>query len=811
MLKNFFITTFRNLKRNKVYALLNVFGLALGIGCALVIFKVVTYELSYDKFQSNYDQIYRVVQADIYPDGIKYGMGVPHPLGVAIREDIPEVAVIARTHYVSGDQVNVRDENGNLSKFNIDKGIAYTDPEVLDVFDFQVIQGNGKSILKEPNMAIVSEKIAKLLFGDLAYSQVIGKQFNLGNQADLTIGAIMKDAPTNTDIPFSIMMSYDTQKQSNLYYGDGTSWNSTSSSTNNYLILKDPSQVTLVNDKLEELEVKYEGKKEAAEIDFYLQPLKELHFDKKFDTYNDRTISKSILMALAVIGLFLVITACINFINLATAQAVKRSKEIGIRKAIGVSKEQLIAQFMSETFLITLISVVIALAIGELLLRNLEDVFGYKLSIDLFGQPELMLFLIGLIIFVSLLSGFYPSFLLSRLNAITALKSKISGMKHSGGISIRRTLVILQFSISQILIIATLVVGAQMDYFSSKDLGFTRDAVVTSILPDSKPEKIKLFRNKLLESSLIKDVTYSLAPPKGNSDSFSNFNNARTGSKDDFIANFKAVDHRYIDFFELELLAGRKFLPTDTMNYGIINRKVFDLLGLDHPEDALGLVMTSGFRTPKKIIGVIENFHSNSLHEKIDYVFLVHDPEFFFEVSFKLNTGDNGFTDMKSAIAHFEKSWELVFPEYLVDYTFLNDQLAEAYEDEKRISSLFQLFAAIAIFIGCLGLYGLISFIATQRVKEIGVRKVLGASVWSIINIFSKELILLLIVAFIIAAPLSYYFLDSWLSSFEYSISLGVTYFVVSLIASLIVALFTVGYKTYFTAIINPSISLKDE
>lgn len=811
MLRNFLVTALRNLKRNKVYALLNIFGLALGIGCALVIFKVITYELSYDKFHSNYDQIYRVVKNDIYPDGIQYNAGVPHPLGVAIRNDISDVKNLVRTHYSYGDQVNTFDNFGNLVKHDIQSGIVFTEPELLEVFDFEIIYGNAINALGTPNQAVVSKDMVKRLFGDISLADAVGKKFNLSNKVDLSVGAVMENVRKNTVLPFEIMISYDSQKEYNNYYGDGNRWNSTSGSTNNYLMLDNPEKVASVNKQFKDLVIKYKGEEAAEKVEYYLQPMSEVHFDGRFDNYESRSISRSMLMALGVIGLFLVITACINFINLATAQAVKRSKEIGIRKAIGVSKRLLITQFMSETFIITLISVIFALAIGELLLYNLVDVLGYSLHLDMISQPKIIVFVILVTIFVSVLSGFYPSFLLSRLNTILALKNKLSGVQKGGGISLRRALVIVQFAISQVLIIGTLVVGAQMEYFYSKDLGFTRDAIITTYLPENNNSKTEVFRNKMLESSLIKDVSFSLAPPRGNSNSYSNFNNPRTNSEDDFHANFKAVDHRYMDFFGLELLAGRKLYANDSSSNAIINRKVFDLLGLQNPEEALGLEFSTGFSGPVKIVGVIENFHTNSLRDKLDYVFLVNDPDIFYEVSFKFNTDQNGMAKVKASISHFEKVWEEVYPEYLFSFEFYDEQLARNYEDEKRIAMLFQLFSAIAIFIGCLGLYGLISFIASQRLKEIGVRKVLGASVWNILNIFSRELVYLLILAFVIAAPLSFYFMNEWLEDFEYRIPLGATYFIVALIASLLIAIATIGYKTYFTAIVNPVVSLKDE
>ncbi len=812
MFKNFILTAIRNLKRNKIYASLNVLGLALGIGCAMVIYKVITHELSYDKFQSNYSNVYRVVKEDIYPDRVDYNQGLPHPFMVAVRDEFTQFEVATRIHYAWGDQINAELEDGSVQRIRLEEGLAFAEPQLFDVFDFEVVAGDAKRALESPGQAVVSFSFLEKVYGIQSnYEQAIGKTFNLANAKEIVIQAVIKNPPKNTDFPFTVIASYDSQKGYNDYYFGGKEWNSSSGSTQGYVLLKQGLTPESLKDPFNEFVKKHYNEKAASEVRYYLQPLSDLHYDSHFMNYSGRTISKKLLMALSVIGLFLVVTACINFINLATAQAVKRAKEIGIRKSIGVSRFQLVIQFLSETMIITIIAVGIALGLSELLLQNLQEILGYQLSLNIMVQPLIIPFLVLLVIFVTLLSGFYPAILLSRMDPVDALKNKVTSQSSGSGLTLRRALVIIQFTISQALIIGTLVVGAQMNYFLSKDLGFESEAMLTAYLPDNRSENVNELRYKLTKSPAIKDVTFSLAPPTGNSNSHSNFNHPNTKSENDYHGNFKAVDHRYVEFFDLELLAGRNFRETDSMQLAIINKKTFELLNLESYDEALGMTMETGFRTNKKIIGVVDDFHSKSLKEDMDYVFLVYDPDIYYEVTVKIASNGNNLVSAERAIKDFKEAWSTTYPDYIFDYTFLDEELAERYEAEQRLSSLFRMFALIAIFIGCLGLYGLISFLATQKVKEIGVRKVLGASVWSIVHLFSKEMMILLVIAFVIAAPVSYYFLMQWLSDFKYRIDFNWIYFLVSIATSFIIAMVTIGYKTYFAATVNPALSLKDE
>ncbi len=806
MFRNYLKIAYRNLIKNKAYTLINVLGLALGIGCSLVIFKVLQFETNFDKHHVNFDRIYRISSESIYPDRTNKGMGTPHPLGAAIKTDYPEIQQVVRTYYGGDIQINVIKEDGNKEKFLFNEGVVFTENSFFKIFTTSWVVGDPETALTAPNTVVLTKSAARKLFQllDGQESEAMGKIVE--NEGAYKVVGIVEDYPESTNFPFTMLFEYYGQKSMNPYFYEGKEWNSTSSGLNTYILTNEGFNAEIFDQKLIETVEKYYSEGEVEQRRFVSQPLFTIHFDKEYGAYVT-TISKEILVALGVIALFLILTACINFINLATAQSANRAKEIGIRKAIGVKRTQLIIQFMIEIAMITLISVVLALAISEILFIVLEDIIGYRLLLDLSDDSAALIYLATLFIGVSTISGFYPSILLARMNTILALKSKITSKHNSGGLSLRKGLVIFQFAISQFLIIGTLIVTAQMKYFQEKSLGFRSEAIVNSYVPEVNNTKRERFREMMMQSPKIAGVTFALSQPTGNSNSHSNFNYAPLQSENSYHANFKACDEAYFDFFELKLLAGRKLKKTDSTQI-VINRKIADLMGFkDNYEMAVGETLNTGWNGDKRIVGVMEDFHTQSLEDPIDYTILLNVPDLFYSLSFKISS----VSEVEAGLAHFKKSWEEVYPEFVMDYEFYDNELVERYESEKSISSLLRIFSLISIFIGCLGLYGLISFIAINKTKEIGVRKVLGAPVSSILGLFSKEILILTGIAFVVAAPFAYFIMNKWLEDYFYRIELGYEFFLLSFMITMIIALLTISHRTITTALINPAEILKDE
>lgn len=812
MLKNYIITALRNIKREKFFALMNIAGLALGIGCALVIYKIISYELSFDTHHKNYEHVYRLVCESITGSGVNSDVAVPHPLGKALRNDFSEIEV-AMTHYSRNGQITVSESGKEDHLFFEENGIAFVEPSIFDVFDFQFMEGEKINCLSNPNSVVITSDLAQKYFNlkENDLHSAIGRSIIYNGKLMATVTAIISNPPLNTDIPFKVFFKYEDQINTN-YGKDGSEWYSSSSATNCYLLLPEKHSVSNLTAQFPAFIDKYLEDNASEKEKFLLQPLSEMHSNDTYQNYGGNQVTPNMLFSLGIIGLFLIITASINFINLTTAQAIKRSKEIGIRKTLGGTKNQLIYQFLGENILIAFLSAFFGLIISELLLVHLEDIIGYRLSIDMFSNPDTLIFLVVLSIVVGLLSGLYPAIMMSRMNPVMALKNSINSTSKTGMLSLRHLLVVTQFTISQILIMGTLVVSMQIDYFMNKDMGFKKDSILTSVLPDRDTNKLALYKQKLMELPEISKVSFGLASPLGEHNSFTDISHASLSSDDEYFASIKLADEEYLDLYELKLIAGRNYTKIDSSTNVVVNRKITKLIGFDNPEEAIGEKLSTGWGgTQFKIIGVVDDFHSNSLHEGIDYVVFTKVSTRFHEVSIKFNTSNAGVADIERIVKHAEASYSSIFPGFVYDFEFYDDFIADQYEEEQRTAKLFQLFAIIAIFIGCLGLYGLISYIANQKTKEIGIRKVLGASLFNILRIFSIEILVLILIAFAIAAPIGYFSMSYWLGEFVYRINLSPQLFLIAFSVSLLIALFTIAYKSVSASLANPVNSLKDE
>ncbi len=799
MFKNYLKTAWQNLRGNKTYVAINTTGLAVGIAACLLIFLLIQYETSFDNFHNNKERIYRVVAATKTPQGMNYSKASAYPVAEALRIDYPQLEHVARVYGREAQRITVLNDKREASQEKFKENIFFAEPEFFDIFNFPFLAGNPKTALSEPNTVVLTQETANKYFGD--WHNAVGKFIKYNDDLVCKVTGILKNTPANTDFPLQIVLSFKTSSHEDML----TDWVGQDGSLNTFLVLPENMSAQQFNNNLEAF-VRKHTPVEYANQGYILQPLSNIHYESEFGTYRGNTFSRKLIAALSVLGLFLLIIACINFINLATAQSVTRSKEVGIRKVLGSSKKQLIIQFLSETFLITLASVIIAVLLAFILLPLLNNLLQTPLEMQ-FTFP-LMAFLISIIIIVTFLSGFYPAIVLSGFNPITVLKSKFTN-NTAGGLSMRRVLVVFQFAIAQTLIMGTLVIVSQMNFFQNAPTGFDKEAIV--MVPfahdTARWSEMDAFKAELQQLSGVKEVSFSAFSPmdKAGWDNDFRFDNAV--KKAGFKADFKWADADYFKTYSIRFIAGTPYRQADTVNGFVVNELMVRKLGFKDPEDIIGKKINfwdGNLVAP--VVGVVKDFNGSSLKSEMTPIVLGSFKMVYRLINIKMQP-----QHMKETLAAIERLWNKANPDLVYEYQFLDDKMASFYKQENQLSQLYKIAAGIAIFISCLGLYGFVAFMAVQRTKEVGIRKILGASVANIIYLMSKEFTLLIGVAFLIAAPLAYYLMHQWLQNFAYRIEIGVGIFLLTILASEIIAWLTVGYQAIKAAVADPVKSLKAE
>ena len=810
MLKNYIKIAWRNLLRHKSYSLINIAGLAAGIASCLLIFVVVNYELSFDTYNPNYNNIYRVTTRIAGSDGLNNTPGAPTPVVNALQIEFPEAKLAAfNTSY--GSQFTVAgNSNGAGDKKIIEPfGVLYVQSKFFDMFTYRWLAGD-KAVLNQPNMVVLDKTTASKYFGN--WNNAMGKSMKMDNLLNLKVAGIIEDAPSNTDFQFKIVISYITWQQSQHYSGNtnfNNDWGSTSSNHQVYMQFPASASIGKAQARLNAFAAKvYKPNSTGTKNQLEFQPLSILHFDTRYgNSVGDHQTSMSTLRTLSFIAALIIVMASIKFINLSTAQSVGRSKEVGVRKVLGSSRWQLMAQILGETLLIVVISVISGLLIAKIALPYLKNIASVPADIGLFNISS-MLFLLLVTVAIVLLSGIYPALTLSGFKPVLALKNKINAAS-VGGIPLRRVLVIAQFAISQVLLIGTIVAVKQMNYVNSADLGFNKDAVL--IIPgytDSLSlQKMASVKQQLLANPQVKSVTFASDAPSSDNNWVQNVYFDNNGQGDGYNVNLKYADADYFKTFDFTFLAGHGYAQSDTLREVVINEALMHRFGIRNPQQIIGKVIKAG--SPRRwvpVVGVIKNFKLNSLRDEVRPVLLGSKKAEESQLAVKLNVAH-----INQTVAAIKAVWEKNYPDYAYDGSFLDERIAQFYQQENQLALVYKVFAGIAIFISCLGLYGLVSFMTVQKTKEVGVRKVLGASVASIVYLFSKEFMALISISFIIATPAAWYIMSGWLSNFTYRIGLGPGIFVFAMVTSVAIAWFTVGYKAVKAALVNPVRSLKSE
>lgn len=802
MFQNYFKTAVRALARHKSYAIINIAGLAVGIAACLLIYTVVRYETSFDTFRTSYNSIYHVVTEDDGPDGVAFNPGIPCPAREALRTDLPG-ATIAAIHSCYGSQVTIPDPlNKSAGKKFIEPiGLFFMDPEFFEIFGHRWLAGD-KHVLADPGSAVLSKATAEKYFG--SWKNALGKTIRLDNATELKVNGILENTPDNSDFNVLIAGSFATLRDNSLY-GYNTDWGSTSSNFQLYMKLPENTKAEQVNAQLVQLANKYYKNKGPVKRHNFLRPLREIHFDTRMSSLGDHVTSRSVLLTLSFIALLIIVMACINFINLSTAQAVNRSREVGVRKVMGGNRMQLFWQMMSETFLIVLASTVIGCLSAKLLVPYLNNVITIPDSISLF-TPGAILFMICIVLGTTLLSGLYPALVLSGLKPISAIRNKASSAS-IGGIPLRRALVVTQFAISQVLIIGTIVAVGQMDFVREADLGFNKETILNlgSSTERSVRQRNESFRQSLLSVPGVQSVSFNSDAPSSDNNWGTNF--AFDHHPDEhFTLYLKMADVDYFNTYGIQFLAGGPYRKSDTVTDVVVNESLLKRLNVKNPVEAIGKDLRTGAGPWRKICGVIKDFKTNSLKDEIKPLMIASAMSSCGLVTVKLK--GPGFTQTVKTI---EQQWDRFFPELVYSSTFLDEAIANFYHQENQLALLYKLFAGLAVFISCLGLYGLVSFMVVQKTKEVGIRKVLGARTGNIVYLFSREFTVLILIAFAIAGPVAWYFMNEWLGNFVFRIKIGPGVFIIAVLSSILLAWIAVGYKAIKAALANPVKSLRTE
>ena len=807
MFKNYFKIAWRNLNRNKFISFVNLFGLTVGICCCLLIGIYILNELSYDRYNKNANNIYRIERTFLNAETGALSLqlaAVAPPFAPLLQNDFKDIKKVTSFLPISNSTFKYGDKIFN------EKNMFFADTSLFDVFDFKVTEGNPATALRDPFSVMLSEKTARKYFGD---ADPMNKVLRVNNQFDCKVTGVYRGLPENSHWHPELLLSFNTLKDSAIYGEKNlmTNWGNNAFYT--YLLLPahyDPKKLEAQFPAFQNRHIPAEGKFKASDYSILsLRRLTDIHLYSHTDEEIEINGDINRVYIFSAIALFILLIACINYMNLSSARSVLRAKEIGVRKTAGASKKELIAQFLCESVFITCIAFMLAFVLTRIALPWLNELSGQQLSIGSLLQWKILTGIILLPFIVGILSGLYPALYLSSFQPVKVLKGVIK--KGGGNISLRKVLVVFQFAISIILIVATVVVFQQLHFIQNKSLGFDKEHIVTLRNNNGLNNSFQSFKDELLSNSNIKDVALSSRIPSGrlldSQGSQLDAGNSMSPSKADI--KYVVADENFIPTFGIKIVAGRNFskdFGMDTSSF-LINETAVKALGLKSDQDAIGKQFQYGGQKGM-IAGVFNDFNFESLHQRIIPLVLYESRD---GASSYNNISVKTSGNVSAAIAQIEKTWKKYLPEIPFEYQFLDDRYAKLYEAEDRQSSIITIFSCIAIFIASLGLFGLSAFTITQRVKEIGVRKVLGASTGSIVKLISKDFLLLVVIAAVIAFPIAWYAMKHWLQAFAYRINIDWWVFILAAVIALLIAFATISFQAIKAATTNPVKSLRSE
>ncbi len=801
MLQNYLKIALRNLWRYRRMNAINIVGLAAGLACGIVIFLLVSYLFSFDRYHARADRTYWIV-TDLRHENTMPTDATPRPLAEVLRRDYPFIESAVRLENTFGRIISVPNGRGGfLKKFEESRTVCFTEPQYFDVFDTEWLSGDPKTALNAPNTVVLSERYARKYFDD---GDPMGRVLRFNNQVDLTVTGVIKNPPSNTKLHYEALISYATVpvlmgengSQAMQAWGDVT--------TMCFVALRPGVPADALAAVFPAISRKYLNAQEAKTLDFHALPLSELNHNPQYGGHAPRPI----LYALILVGLLLVAGACINFVNVATAHALKRSKEVGVRKAIGSTRLQLIGQFMTETALVTLAAVSLALLLVQLVLPALNQalaVIHADLSVANLFRPGPLTWFVALVLGVIVLAGLYPSLVLARFNPVAALRGRLT-TQQVGGVSVRRGLVIGQFFITQLFCIGVIVMMGQVHYLQTIDLGFRKDAILTVGVPTDNPLRQQTLRERLRQVPGVQQVALGVEPPAAYQRTPVPFAFDTHTQPEKFPVRIKVGDMDYVPLFDLKLVAGRNFRTNDTTaNEALVNETMVKQLGLGAPDQVLGKRLKV-WGSDKVIVGVLRDFHLDELKVGILPMALLNMHRENKMAALRISSAD-----VPATLKAVERAWDGLFPQYVFKAGFVDELLNDFYLTERILLSLAEVFSVIAMLIGCLGLYGLVAFMTEAKQKEIGVRKVLGATPGQLLWLIGREFARLVLIGFVLAAPLGWFLMNGWLQGYVYRINIGWWVFALTIALAVTLTVLTVGYKALKAALMNPAKSLRSE
>lgn len=809
MLKNYFKIALRNIARNKLYSFINIFGLAVGITACVLIFLYVKDELSYDKHHADHERIFRVNTYVKLPGQNDNFAINAMPTGPALKADFPQVESFVRLEEMADQTVWI----GN--QMFTEKNVAFADSSLFAMFNFPLSYGDRATALKEPLSAVISEEKAKAYFGDA--SAALGKMLKFSVRSYKVTG-VMKKTGNRTHLPADIYLSMTSRPASFLNHQEylqlGTAL---------YIKLKPGTTAEEFESKLlpsfysSRLKAWADKNQFGGKITYRLQPVSEVHFGNDLQYDIPDNVNPSYIYIFSFVAVFILLIACINYMNLATARSAKRAKEVGLRKVVGATKKQLIGQFIGESILISFLSILLAMVLVEVLLPVFNSLTGKDFTFMSILNGTFGLFLLGTVLFVGVFAGSYPAFYLSRFQPVEVLKgggfnagrSVEAGMltRLFSPVNLRKGLVVAQFVVSVVLIVSTIIVFSQLSFMKNKDLGFDKEHVMVIKMPldSTLRANMQTIKNELLKDPSVRGIANSFSVP-GQQTGRLLFLVEENGKMTEKAMNVMGIDYDYLKVLNMEVAAGRNFskdFTTDTAGV-IINEAAARYLGWVDP---VGKKIFPGDPNNKlTVVGVVKDFNYASLHSPIEPLVMFLSPDGNGQLSIKV-LGEN----LTGTINGIEKKWKAFDPRHPMEYFFLDENFNSKYQSEEKMLSVFGYFAGLTILISCLGLFGLASFATEQRIKEIGIRKVLGASVGNIVTMINKDFIILIIVSFIFAFPVAWYFMDKWLQDFHYRVDIGWLPFTVAAVAALLVSITTISIQALKAAYSNPVRALKYE